>query len=57
MVGLYILVGLIVVGMVALVVLKTRSSRAAKVVAHGRSEKIEHERIEAVAKAEARGKN
>jgi len=57
MVGLYIFGGLTVVGMAALIVFKTRSSRAAKVLASGRANKIENENIEAVAKAEARGKN
>ena len=57
MVGLYIFGGLIVGGIVTLIVFKTKWSRAAKVVADGRAEKIEDERIEAVAKAEARGKD
>ena len=57
MVGLYIFGGLTVVCMAALIVFKTRSSRAAKVLASGRANKIENENIEAVAKAEARGKN
>ena len=57
MVGLYIFGAVIVVGIVALIVFKTRSSKAANVLASGRAEKIENENIEAVAKAEARGKN
>lgn len=57
MAGLYIFGGLIVVGIVALIVFKMKSSRADRVVARGRAEKIEEERIEAVAKADARGKN
>ena len=57
MLGLYIFVGLLMGGMVTLIVLKIRSSRTAKVVARGRAEKIEDERIESLAKTEARGKN
>jgi len=57
MVGLYIFGAVIVVGMVALVVLKTRSNRTARVLANGRAEKIERERIEAAAKTETRGKS
>jgi hypothetical protein len=45
MVGLYIFGGLTVVGMAALIVFKTRSSRAAKVLASGWAEEIENESI------------
>lgn len=54
MTGLYISGGLIVVAIVTLVVFKIRSSRAANVAGRARTEKMENERIEAVAKAEAR---
>ena len=57
MVGLYIFGGLILVGMVALIVFKTRWNKAAKVVARGRADKIENERIEEVTRAETRAKN
>jgi len=56
MLGLYIFVGFIVVGIVVLIFFKTKASRAAKVVARGRAEKIENERIEEVAKAEERAR-
>ena len=54
MAGLYIFGGLIVVGVVALIVLKIKSSRADAALSRRRADKIEDERIEAVAKAEAR---
>ena len=57
MVGLYIFIGVIVAGTVALMVLRTRWGRATKKEARGREENIETERIEEVAKAEARGRN
>ena len=44
MVGLYIFGGLIVVGIVALIVFKTKSGRADRAVARGRAEKIEEEK-------------
>ncbi len=52
MVGLYIFGGLIIVGLVVLIVFKTKWSRATKKEARGRADKIEVERTE-----EARIKN
>ena len=44
MVGLYVLGGLIVVGIVALIVYKVKWGRAGKAEARGRQEKIDGER-------------
>jgi hypothetical protein len=52
--GLFVLGGLVVVGIVALIVFKTRAGKAANTLARGRSDKIEEERVEEVARTEAR---
>lgn len=61
MVGIYIFGVLVVVGLVVLMFLRTKWSRADRAVARGRAEqieeKIEEERIAEVAKAESRGNN
>ncbi len=54
MVPLYIFGGLVVVGIVALIVLKTKWGRADRAQARRRGEKIEEERIEEAGRAEVR---
>jgi hypothetical protein len=54
MVGLYIFGGLLIVGLMALMVFRTKWGRATKKEARGREENIENERIEELAKAAAR---
>jgi hypothetical protein len=55
MVGLYIIGGLILVGIGALTFFKIKWSRADRVVASIRAERIEKKRIEAEAKADGSG--
>ena len=57
MVGLYVFGGLIVVGIVTLLFIQRKWSRATKTEVRVREENIEEERIEEVAKAEARVKS
>ena len=56
MAGLYIFVGLIIIGVGTLIYLRTKWNRADKASARKMEDRIENEQIEAVAKAEARGK-
>ena len=57
MVVLYVFGGLIVVGIVTLLFIQRKWSRATKTEVRVREAKIENERIEEVAKAEARVKS
>ena len=57
MVGLYIFGGLIVVGIGALLFIQRKWSRATKTEVRIREAKIENERIEEAAKADARVKS
>ncbi len=50
-IGLYIFLGLFLVGMVVLIVFKMKMGRAGRTEARGRAEKIEEERIERTKKA------
>ena len=57
MVGLYIFGGLIVIGIVALLFIQRKWSRATKTEVRIREANIENERVEEAAKSEARGKS
>ncbi len=52
--GLYILGGLIVVAIVALIFYKVKSGRADRAESRGRADKIEKERVEEVDRVESR---
>ena len=57
MVGLYIFGGLIVIGIGAILFVQRKWSRATKTEVNIREAKIENERIEEAARAEARAKS